>query len=82
MILAGIEAHVCILQTAMDLLQARYLPVVVADCISSRQALDSEIALRRMESQGVLLSTSESILFELCRYSGTEAFKAVSKLVK
>ncbi|TVQ34879.1 MAG: hydrolase [Spirochaetaceae bacterium] len=81
-ILAGIEAHVCMLQTSMDLLQAGYVPVVVADCVSSRRALDSEIALRRMESQGVLLTTSESILFELCRYSGSDTFKAISRLVK
>ena len=81
-ILAGIEAHVCMLQTSMDLLHAKYVPVVVADCVSSRRALDSEIALQRMQSQGVLLTTSESILFELCRYSGGDTFKSISKLVK
>lgn len=81
-ILAGIEAHVCMLQTSMDLLEAKLVPVVVADCVSSRHAHDTEIALRRMESRGVILTTCESILFELCRYSGTDTFKAISKLVK
>ncbi|TVR01284.1 MAG: hydrolase [Spirochaetaceae bacterium] len=81
-ILAGIEAHVCMLQTCMDLLEAGYVPVVVVDAISSRKAHDKEVALDRMRSRGALLTTTESILFELCRRSGTDQFKAISKLVK
>lgn len=81
-IIAGIEAHVCVLQTAMDLLSGGYTPVVVADAVSSREALDQDVALRRMEAQGVILTTTESLLFELTRYSRSDAFKAVSKLVK
>jgi nicotinamidase-related amidase len=81
-ILAGIEAHVCMLQTCMDLLEAGYIPVMVTDCTSSRKAYDKEIALHRMQSRGAVLTTAESILFELCRYSGTDTFKAISRLVK
>lgn len=81
-IIAGIEAHVCVLQTAMDLLSGGYTPVVVADAVSSRKAIDQEFAFRRMEAQGVVLTTTESILFELTRYSRSDTFKAVSKLVK
>ncbi|MFW5786045.1 MAG: hydrolase [bacterium] len=81
-IIAGIETHVCVLQTAMDLLAGGYTPVVVTDAVSSRKALDQDVALRRMESQGVVLTTTESVLFELTRYSRSDTFKAVSKLVK
>lgn len=81
-ILFGIETHVCVLQTALDLLEAGYRPVVIEDCVSSRKESDKQTALRRMEQAGAVISTSESILFELCRVSGTESFKQISKLVK
>ena len=81
-IIAGIEGHICVLQTALDLKTLGFQPVVVVDAISSRSRQDYDIALRRMEQEGVLLTTVESILFELCRVSGTAQFKAISKLVK
>jgi hypothetical protein len=81
-IMAGIEAHVCMLQTSMDLRQAGYAPVVVEDCTSSRKPNDKHVAMDRMRHAGVVVTTYESVLFELCRYSGTETFKALSKLVK
>ena len=81
-ILAGIESHVCILQTAIDLLERNYVPVVIGDCTSSRSPDDKKVALHRMRKEGAIISTCESILFELCRYSGTEEFKTISKLVK
>lgn len=81
-ILCGIEAHVCVLQTALDLKEMGYQPVVVSDCVSSRKLQDKEIALKRMIQENVLLSGYESILFELCAVSGTETFKAISRLVK
>jgi nicotinamidase-related amidase len=81
-IIAGIEAHVCVLQTTIDLLEKDYLPVVVEDCISSRSPNDRRIAVERMRSEGAIVTTYESILFELLRYSGTSEFKEISKLVK
>lgn len=81
-IIAGIEAHVCVMQTAVDLAERGFTPVVVADCISSRASFDIEIARSRLASEGILLSTCESMLFELCRYAGNDTFKAISKLVK
>ena len=81
-IVAGIEAHVCVLQTVTDLIQKGYIPVVIADCISSRKLLDKQIALERMNKEGALISTCESVLFELTRFSGTDLFRAVSKLIK
>jgi nicotinamidase-related amidase len=81
-LLAGIETHVCILQTAVDLKQAGFLPVVVEDCTSSRRERDRRIAVQRLQTEGILVSTCESILFELTREAGTELFKGISRLVK
>jgi nicotinamidase-related amidase len=81
-VVAGIEAHVCVLQTVLDLLAAGYIPVVVADCISSRQAGDRRIACERIRAEGGMLTTSESLLFELCRRAGSPLFKEISRLVK
>ena len=81
-ILCGIEAHVCVLQTAMDLKAAGYQPVLVTDCISSRKESDKEIALIRAQQEGVLLTTGEAILFELTGAAGSDVFKQISKLVK
>jgi nicotinamidase-related amidase len=81
-IIAGIEAHVCVLQTSMDLLTRGYTPVVVSDALSSRKEHDQLIAERRMEQRGAVLTSYESILFELTRYSRSDTFKAISALVK
>lgn len=81
-IVAGIEAHICVLQTVIDLIKKGYTPVVVKDCISSRKKVDKKTAIERMRSEGAVITTCESILFELCRYAGTNTFKAISNLVK
>ncbi|MBN1132318.1 MAG: hydrolase [Bacteroidales bacterium] len=81
-IICGIETHVCILQTVLDLLECSYLPVVIADCVSSRKIHDKEIALARMRQEGAVISSYESILFELTRIAGSDTFKTISKLVK
>ena len=81
-IIAGIESHVCVLQTAIDLKRNGYIPVVVEDCVSSRNPNDKTRAIERMRQDGAIITTCESILFELLRYSGTEQFRGISKLVK
>lgn len=81
-LIAGIEAHVCVLQTAIDLIEAGFDVAIVSDCISSRKFTDKETALLRMQQEGALLTSYESVLFELCRYSGSQQFKSISKLVK
>ena len=81
-IICGIEAHVCVLQTVLDLLEAEFQPVVVADCISSRNPEDKMVALDRMRSEGAIITTGESILFELTEVAGTALFKQISRLVK
>lgn len=81
-VICGIEAHVCVLQTAIDLKNAGYTPIVVVDCISSRNKKDFELALLRFQYEGILLTTLESVLFELTRSSKAPEFKSISNLVK
>jgi len=81
-IVTGVESHVCVLQSCIDLVAAGFRPILVVDCVSSRRAFEKEIALRRAVQENVLLTTAEAILFELCVVAGTDEFKAISKLVK
>jgi len=81
-IIFGIETHVCVLQTVIDLIERGYHPVIIEDCVSSRKSSDRETALKRMAREGVIITTYESILFELCEVAGTDQFKQISKLVK
>lgn len=81
-LVAGIETHVCVLQTTLDLMHAGFRLYVAADAVSSRQPLDHELALRRMESSGATLTTTEAALFEWCESSAAAEFKEISRLVK
>ena len=81
-IICGIESHVCVLQTAIDLKEAGLNPIVVMDCVSSRKKEDLELAKERFRIEGVMMTSYESILFELTRTSAASEFRAISKLVK
>jgi len=81
-ILCGIESHVCVLQTCIDLLEAGLKPVVVEDCVSSRRSNDKKVAIERMRQEGARITTIESLLFELTRCAGNELFKRISEIVK
>ncbi len=81
-IVAGIEAHVCVLQTALDLQSAGFDVFVPADAVGSRTELDREVALDRLAQSGVTITTSESILFEWCETSAAPEFKQISQLVR
>ena len=81
-IICGIESHVCVLQTAIDLKEAGYIPVVVMDCVSSRSFDNIDLASERFRYEGIMMTSLESILFELTRSAGTPEFKEISKLVK
>lgn len=80
-VVAGIEAHVCVLQTVLDLLICGYQVHIAADAIGSRGKLDWKLALKRMASSGAVITTTEAILFEWCETAGTAEFKQLSKLV-
>lgn len=81
-IICGIESHVCILQTAVDLKAAGYNPVVVMDCVTSRTRENFKLAKERFRFEGIMMTSAESILFELTRSASADEFKAISKLVK
>jgi nicotinamidase-related amidase len=81
-IICGIESHVCVLQTAVDLKAAGLNPIVVMDCVSSRSAANYEMAKERFRAEGIMMTSYESILFELTRSAGAPEFRAISKLVK
>jgi nicotinamidase-related amidase len=81
-IVCGIESHVCVLQTCLDLLACGRRPVVAEDCVSSRKPNDKQIAIERMRQEGVRITTMESLLFELARIAGNETFKSISGVVK
>jgi nicotinamidase-related amidase len=81
-IICGIESHVCVLQTSIDLKEAGLNPVVVMDCVSSRTPESIELAKERFRFEGIIMTSVESILFELTRSSAAPEFRAISKLVK
>mmetsp|Transcript_21488 Transcript_21488/g.52611 ORF Transcript_21488/g.52611 Transcript_21488/m.52611 type:complete len:183 (-) Transcript_21488:414-962(-) len=81
-VLFGIEAHVCVQQTALDLIAAGYSVHVLADGVSSQRALDRSAALQRMQGAGAVVTTSESVLFELMKTKDNPVFKAISELSK
>jgi nicotinamidase-related amidase len=81
-IICGIESHVCVLQTAIDLKAAGYTPVVVLDCVSSRSFDNVDLAAERFRYEGIMMTSMESVLFELTRSAGASGFKEISKLVK
>ncbi len=81
-VIGGIESHVCVQQTVLDLIANGFQCNVAADAVSSRHEPDYKFALERMRAHGAEITTTESILFELLEYSGTEEFKAISKIIK
>ena len=81
-VVAGIESHVCVQQTALDLLANDFQVSLAADACSSRKEVDYSMALERMRKAGVIVTTTEAILFELLNVCGTEEFKKISKIVK
>ena len=81
-VLCGVESHVCVQQSAMDLWANGFEVYLAADAASSRRELDYSTAMDRMRMNGIQVTTTESILFELLNVCGTDEFKAISKLVK
>ena len=81
-VLAGVEAHVCVLATCADLLARGRRVVIAADAIDSRQATHRDLAIQAMRDLGALVLPVESILFRWQRQAGVGAFKAISALVR
>ena len=81
-VVAGIEAHVCVNQTVLDLLDRGYEVHVAADATSSRAPANKALALERMATAGAHVTSSEMALFEMLEVAGSPEFKAISKLVR
>lgn len=81
-IVCGVEAHICVLQSVIDLCAKGFQPFLVCDCLGSRSPIDREFAIQRAKQEGALLTTAEAILFELLGEAGSDTFRAISKLVK
>ena len=81
-LLCGIETHVCIQQTAFDLMATGLQVYIAADAVSARHQADHELALRRLDSAGAVLTSTEAALFEWCREAGTAQFKEIMALAK
>ena len=81
-LLCGVEAHVCVSQTALDLLDHGYQVQIVADAVGSRTQANWEAGLGRARQAGAVIATTEMALFELLERAGTEQFRAVHRLIR
>lgn len=82
LIICGMETHVCVLQTAIDARAAGYDVSLAVDAVGSRVPLSVDVALKRMEREGIRLVTSEMVVFEWLERAGTDDFKAIAPLLK
>jgi len=81
-VLCGVESHVCIEQTALDLLAAGYAVYVVVDAVGARRSIDHATAIEKMKLLGIIPVTTEMVLFELAEKAGTQSFKNIQRMVK
>jgi nicotinamidase-related amidase len=81
-LVCGIETHVCVGQTVHDLLGEGFRVYVAADAVAARGQIDHDISLRRMDSAGATLTTTEAALFEWCQRAGSPEFKQISQLIR
>ena len=81
-LLTGMEAHICVMQTALDLINSNYIAGIVQDAVCSYNQNDMDVALLRLHNSGVLLTTTEMVIYELLRKAGTEDFKALLPVLK
>ena len=82
LIVCGFETHICIQQTVLEFLQEGYEVLVISDAMGSRNNLDHEISLQRMLNQGATITTTESVIFEICKTSDRKEFKEISNIIK
>ncbi|MGQ9648636.1 MAG: hydrolase [Phycisphaerae bacterium] len=81
-VIIGIEAHVCVMQTTLDLLRLGYTPYLCADAVGSRRPYDRDTAIERLRHAGAIVTTTESVTFELMGQAGTDVFRRILKIVK
>ena len=81
-LLSGMETHVCVYQTAVDLLAKNYEVDIIADAVSSRTPSNKDIGLKKISAEGARISTTELALFEILKTAEHPTFKQIAKLVK
>tara|TARA_Y100001968_G_C19412792_1_gene747271 strand:- start:1311 stop:1892 length:582 start_codon:yes stop_codon:yes gene_type:complete len=81
-IICGVESHICVQQTCLDLTKKDFRAHIVVDAIGSRNLIDHKISIRRLELNNVDITTAESIIFELCRTADRKEFKEISSIIK
>ncbi|MFK7820976.1 MAG: hydrolase [Planctomycetaceae bacterium] len=81
-VVIGIEAHVCVQQTVLDLISQGFTVFVPVDAIGSRFPIDRDVAIQRMRDFGATITTTESVIFELCETAAADEFKEISKLIR
>ena len=81
-IICGTETHICVLQTALDLIEAGYNVFMPVDCVGSRREMDKNAGIQRFIREGGFVTSKEAILFELTYSSKDEAFRTISDLIK
>ena len=82
LIICGIETHICVQQSVLEFLRKGFEVVLLSDAVGSRKVIDHEIALQRMLHNGAIITTTESIIFELCKTSDRKEFKEISNIIK
>ena len=82
LIICGFETHICIQQSVLEFLKKGYEVYVISDAMGSRNNLDHEISLQRMLLKGAIITTTESIIFEICKTSKRKEFKEISNIIK
>ena len=81
LIVCGIETHICIQQTVLDFLQKGLEVILISDAMGSRNTVDHKVALQRMANMGAILTTTESIIFELCKTADRKEFKEIRNII-
>ena len=82
LIFCGFETHICIQQSVLEFLQKGYEVLVICDAMGSRNNLDHEISLQRMLNKGAIITTTESIIFEICKTSDRKEFREIRNIIK
>ena len=82
LIICGFETHICIQQSTLEFLKKGYEVLIISDAMGSRNNLDHQIALQRMLNKGAIITTTESIIFEICKTSDRKEFKEIRNIIK
>ncbi len=81
-LLCGLESHICVLQSSIDLIENNFNIYIISDGIKSRSNFDHEVSIKRLRDSGAIISSTETAIFEICKTSENEHFKSISQIIK